>query len=175
MNKRSRKQFEKLKEQYCISVNAFLTKCCGICDESVLNLNLSSNDLKLIFPYLKTSSYNKVLENPKDVYVGNILLVKDYEGNVVPYFKPERIFDECISLDVKEDKKEDNLTKIIDIEELSDYQLSLLAKKYKELGRMKDYRKVCKIIVNRKNKTNIKKYKKAKEKILLKQKEGNYE
>lgn len=175
MNKRSKKQFEKLKGQYCISVNAFLTKYCGIYDESILSMNLSSKDLKVLFPYLKNLSYDKALENPKEVYIGNILLVKDYMGNVVPYFKPKRITDECITLDIKPEDKEDKIITAINLENLPDYQLSLLAKKYKELGRITEYRKVCQMIIDRKNKSNIKKYKHKKEKILIKQKEGYYE
>lgn len=175
MNKRSKKQFEKLKGQYCISVNAFLTKYCGIYDESILSMNLSSKDLKVLFPYLKNLSYDKVLENPKEVYIGNILLVKDYMGNVVPYFKPKRITDECITLDICEDKKEDKFITAINLEKLPDYQLSLLAKRYKELGRITEYRKVCHVITDRKNESNIRKYRNKKEKILIKQKEGYYE
>ena len=173
MNKRSKNQFNKMKTGYCISVNAFLTKYCGIYDESILSMNLSSKDLKTLFPYLKNISYDKVLEDPKEVYVGNILLVKDNSGNVIPYFKPKRITDECITLDIKKDDKKDKITKVINMENLTDYQLSILAKRYKELGRISEYRKVCQIIIDRKDKSNIKKYKK--EKMLIKQKEGYYE
>lgn len=175
MNKRSKKQFDKLKGQHCISVNAFLTKYCGIYDESILSMNLSSKDLKVLFPYLKNLSYDKVLENSKEVYIGNILLVKDCGGNVVPYFKPKRITDECITLEIKKDKKDDQMITAINLEGLTDYQLSILAKRYKELNRITEYRKVCQMIIDRKNKSNIKKYKHKKEKILIKQKEGYYE
>ena len=175
MNKRSKNQFNKMKVQYCISVNAFLTKYCGIHDESILNMNFSSKDLKVLFPYLKNLSYDKVLENPKEVYTGNILLVKDCGGNVVPYFKPKIIMDECITLDIKIEDKEDIVITAINLEKLTDYQLSLLAKRYKELNRITEYRKVCQMIIDRKNKSNIKKYKHKKEKILIKQKEGYYE
>ena len=173
MNKRSKNQFNKMKTQYCISVNAFLTKYCGIYDESILKMNLSSKDLKTLFPYLKNLSYDRVLEDPKQVYTGNILLVKDNSGNVIPYFKPKRITDDCITLDIKEEKKEDKIITAINLEKLTDYQLCLLSKRYKELGRITEYRNVCRLIVERKNKSNIKKYKK--EKMLIKQKEGYYE
>ena len=148
MDSKDKKILNDLKDNNCISLRKFLMFYYGICDSNILSHNLTHKDIKILFPDLKRVSFDYIFDNIKEIYIGSIIMVKDSIGNTVPYINPK--LDICIEddIDVKitlEDK-DNTFEKIIDLENLNLYELVELAKKYKADNRIKEYRKVCRII-----------------------------
>lgn len=169
MGSKDKKILNDLKDNNCISLRKFLMFYYGISDSNILSHNLTHKDIKVLFPDLKRVSFEYVLDNIKEVYIGTIIMVKDSIGNAVPYINPK--LDICIEYDIDieipEEDKDNTFEQIIDLENLNLYELIELAKKYKSNNRIKEYRKVCRIIKKRKE-NDLKIYHEKKEKILLK-------
>jgi hypothetical protein len=68
-------------------------------------------------------------------------------------------------IEITTDKKEKAIEEIVNLENLSLYELSELGKKYKEENRLTEYRKVCRLIKKINNESGIKDFHKKKEKI----------
>ena len=167
MGSKSNKILKDLKSNNFISLRKFLVFYCGVCDRNILSHNLTHKDIKVLFPDLKRVSFEYVIDNIKEIYIGSIIMVKDSIGNAVPYINPK--LDICIEadIDIIEDDKDNTFEEIIDLENLSLYELAELAKRYKTDNRINEYRKVCRIIKKRKDK-NLKIYHEKKEKIIMK-------
>jgi len=168
MNKKNLKQLEK---EYSISLKSFLIDFCGIFNDILLNEKVSNNDIKNLFPELKRVSFDYINKNPKEIYTGEVILVKDSFGFIVPYKKP--VIEEYLEIpdiEINEDIKEKAIEEVVNLEKLNLYELSELGKKYKKENRLTEYRKVCRIIKKIKNENGTKEFHKKKEKI----KEMNY-
>ena len=171
MEKKDRLKFKRLEENYSISLKAFLISHCGIWEKNFLEKPMSHKDIKYLFPFLKRTSFEYVLKNVKELCIGEIFLVKDSFGVCVPYLKPklkeltESEHQEIMSHN-SEKKEDDKFLRTINLENLTLYELTMLSKKYKEQGRITEYRKVCRII--KKNSDVIARKEYHKKKILMK-------
>lgn len=148
-----------------ISVQKFLSIYCGISAENILNVKISHADLKILMPQLKRVGFDSLLKDKTDLYVGNIIAVRDSYGNIAPYKSPEmelnyESYDVCV-----ESNKDKEIKKIIVNEDLNTYELSQLCKKFKISGRMREFRIAYSILKTKKDK-RVKDYKNKK--LLLK-------
>lgn len=169
MNSKDKKILNNLKENNSISLRKFLMFYYGICDSNILSHNLTHKDIKTLFPDLKRVNFDYVLDNIKEVYIGSIIMVKDFIGNSVPYINPKLdiCIEDDIDIEIIEDDKDNRFEEIIDLQNLNLYELVELAKKYKIDNRINEYRKVCRLI--RKTKDNdLRIYHEKKEKIIMK-------
>jgi hypothetical protein len=173
MDNKDKKILNYLKNNNSISLRKFLMFYYGIYDSNILNNNITHNDVKILLPDLKRVSYDFTLENIKDVYTGAIIMVIDSLGNCVPYINPK--LDVCVEyheeFEITNNNSMDKFEEVINLENLNLYELSELAKKYKNCNRLTEYRKICRILKKKKD-SSIKNYHAKKEKILLK---GRYE
>ena len=169
MCSKDRKILDDLKSNNSVSLRKFLMFYYGICDTNLLSHNLTHKDVKTLFPDLKRVSFDYVLDNMKEVYIGTIIMVKDSIGNAVPYINPKLdiCIEEDIDIEITEGDNDNAFEKIIDLENLNLYELVELAKKYKLDNRINDYRRICRIIRKRKD-NDIKIYHEKKEKIIMK-------
>ena len=165
--KNSNRLMDELRKK-SMSIKKFLYYYCGISGESLKNINLSHSDIKLLMPDLKRVSYEYVLNNMSELYVGNIICVIDSYNNIAPYITPVLCETECfINVEKNTNDNDKKITNIILSEDLTIYELSILCKQYKRLGRMKEYRIAHDILKSKKS--PVKQYKKEKE--LLKMEE----
>ena len=169
MDSKDKKILNNLKNNNSISLRKFLMFYYGICNTNILKHNLTHKDVKILFPDLKRVSFDYVLDNIKEIYIGSIIMVKDSIGNSVPYINPKLdiCIEEDIGIEITEDDKDNTFEEIIDLENLNLYELVELAKKYKNDNRINEYRKVCRLIKKRKE-NDLKIYHENKEKIILK-------
>ena len=169
MGSKDKKILNNLKDNNSISLRKFLMFYYGICDSNILSHNLTHKDIKILFPDLKRVSFDYVLENIKEIYVGSIIMVKDSIGNAVPYINPKLdiCIEDDIDIEITEEDEDNTFEEVIDLENLHLYELVELAKKYKTDNRINEYRKVCRMIKKRKD-NGVEEYHKKKEKILMK-------
>ena len=169
MCSKDKKILNDLKDNNSISLRKFLMFYCGICESSIISHNLTHKDIKTLFPDLKRVSFEYVIDNIKEVYIGMIIMVTDSIGNSVPYINPKLdiCIEDDIDIEITEEDKNDIFEEIINLENLNLYELVELAKKYKTDNRINEYRKVCRIIKKRKD-NDLKIYHEKKEKIIMK-------
>lgn len=177
MNNRDKKIMKDLEKNNCISIKLFLISYCRIYNRNLLDSKITHNHIKILFPHLRRVSFIYVLENIKEVYIGNILLVKDSVGHVVPYIKPDVKELGDIKVDCgypnKFEDNDDKFEKAVCLEDLSMHELLQLCKKYKEQNRINEYRKICRLIKKYNKDSGIVEYHKKKEKILMKGRDEN--
>lgn len=166
------KVLKKLEKNNSISIRNFLISYCNIYCEEVLKNEITHKDIRVLFPYLKRISFEYVEKNLKQVYTGQILLVKDKFGNIVPYAKPELMEYDDIDVDIELETEEELFEDVIELESLNYHELVLLSQKYKEMNRLKEYRVVIRMIKKQKKQSGNKQYHKIKDKEYLK---GRYE
>jgi len=167
----NKKELRELEKQYAISLKSFLVVFCGIYNETLLTQKVSHDDIRHLFPELKKVGFDYISKNLNEIYVGNIILVRDSFGFIAPYKKP--LIEEYIempNIEIIETKREKIIEEVVNLENLSLYELSELGKKYKDENRLTEYRKVCRLIKKFNNESGIKEFHKKKEKI----KEMNY-
>ena len=171
MNQKDKQLLRQLENNNSITLRSFLVSHCCIWKKELFNNKLSHDDIKCLFPYLKRASFGYVLSNIRDVYIGNILLVKDSYNNVVPYFKPK--LNEITDIDINEikcidenDANENDSIIVDDIENLTLYELIELRRKYKTQNRIVEYRRISKIIRKNSEVTSNREY--HKKKVLMK-------
>ena len=171
MNQKDKQLLRNLIYNNSITLKSFLISHCGIYQKELLEDKISHDDIKCLFPYLKRSSFEYILTNIREVYIGNILLVRDSYNNTVPYLKPKlnEITDieineeECID---KSENSEDDSILVDEIENLTLYELIELRKKYKTQNRCAEYRRISKIIKRNSDVISNREY--YKKKVLMK-------
>lgn len=110
----------------------FLYEYFGVTDLNIFEM--THDDVKVLFPELKRSSFEEIQKDYTCIYNGNVILVRDKKGDIIPYYNPLRYLEmefECLEKieRPKKIKQQNN----IDIEELSNYQLKEEYKKEKKL------------------------------------------
>lgn len=141
-----------------LSVQDFVYQTYGICGDKISQLN--HKDLKKLFPELRRVSFETASDSHL-LYSGNIILVKDKKGCVLPYARPftQMIYDEII---IKDEEKSEVINDK-DYKELSNYELRTrykLVNKLKCLGKYKACRlMMCEIKERGLNKPGIRKRK----------------
>jgi len=107
-----------------ISLVKFLGLYLGITNE-VLG-EMTHNDIKILLPNLKRCSYDYAYDNSELVLKGEIIIVSDVKGIVVPYFKPsEEMKLEEITV-FAEKVKEVDKHEVLNYTELNNYELRCL-------------------------------------------------
>ena len=113
-----KKVLKDLQKNNSISLKNFLISYCNICCDEVLKNEITHDDVKILFPFLKRVSYKYVEKNLKQIYTGEIILVKDKLGNVAPYVKPEILEYDDIDVDFYVDSKDETFEEIVELENL---------------------------------------------------------
>jgi len=172
-----------------ITVESFLVNYLGIRDNNTLSNQISHKDIKALIPHLVRPSFDYIIEFPDLVYNGEVILVEDSYGSVVPYFNPlflrekkdgefEELTKEAILERPKDDmdfigefveeKPQEEIPNIndIDITKLSNYELKKLLHVYESHGIISAYRKVRNELIYRKDSRHSSK--ESKERVLRK-------
>ncbi len=166
MSNKDKRRLLQLSEQ-AISVAYFIKHFLGVGDEALMRSGLNHHDLSQIFPDLTRIGWNYVLDNPEDVYIGKVILVKDVEGNIVPYLVSDILKQKCEFLSVnqygyKVDEFGTSVTWVkvqpsiedidkIDLSILSIYELQCLLKEYLKAHKLDWYHVVRRELISRKD------------------------
>ena len=171
-------------EMSAISMASFFKRYLGIFDEELLRMNPTHKELAILFPNLKRSSFARILSSPELVYLGQIILVDDGNGNIVPYIYDEQLKElgsRCENLQEHETDNHNTETwsrskeiepldiAYYDLDEMSIYELENLAKYYSRTGQERNYRRVIRTIVSRDDSIQAQ----SEYKVLKKQKKNN--
>ena len=164
----------------------FLKRYLGVIDEELLKMNPTHKELAILCPQLKRSSFACILSSPELVYLGQIILVDDGNGNIVPYIFDEQL-KELSSYCMVEQEQEstngksetwnhDKENELLDIahynlDDMSIYELENLAKYYSRTGQERNYRRVIRTIVSRDD--SIQASRQSKYKALRKERKNN--
>jgi len=114
---------KKTNKDMLITMPEFLYNYLGIEDINIFKI--THEDIKILFPKVKRSSFEKIEKDYTSIYNGDVILVKDKKGKTLPYYNPLRYLDiefddmEMIKkpvLDKEENRK-------VDIESLTNYEL----------------------------------------------------
>lgn len=168
-NNESRK-IEKELKKISISLNKFLTLYCGISEESVVGRKMGHRDIKTLIPILKRTSLEAAYKNRNWLALGEVIIVVDSYGDVVPYIVPEIILPEgCLNLEnMQHSEKLENI--ILD-ENLSRYELVLLCRYYKKNNRIEEYWVATRLLKKKKDSISVKAYKREKYNLRVKGRE----
>ena len=149
----------------CIDLLTFLRNYYGIVNQNLKINRLSHMDMRILFPNVKRGSFEYLDNNQELVYNGDIILVYDCYGFVLPYINPRL---DIISYEDAYDEYADH-EKIdisdVDLEMLSKNELLTLRRKLKNNHQFSDEKMVVKAIRKKKDRGTIR-YKQ--EKRLLK-------
>lgn len=165
-NRSEIENFKKAMKNMCISLEKFLINYCGIYSEEFHNIKITHQDIKKLIPNLKRVSFEYLIGNKKELYIGNVIAVKDSLENIVPYVNPMLEITEIKEVQC-EKKKEEVIKEIIIDENISFYEALELCRYYKTHNKLKEYRIVHKILENLKD-PEIKQYKKKKDNLIVK-------
>ena len=150
---------KKKKNSNCISINKFLRIYYGISDENLLTGSITHNALKHLIPELKRLPFDYAYKNKNLIASGDIILVNDCNGNIIPYESPQAVEDiEDIfgSKEVKNISKEEQAVEdIIFKNNVNLHELSELCKIFKKEHRIREYRVVYRMLRTKKQQ-NIK-------------------
>lgn len=140
-----------MNNNFIITMAEFLYNYFGIEDLNVFSI--THEDIKVLFPELKRFSITELEKDLTLIYKGDVILVKDKKGFVLPYCNPLRYLDVDVK-DLKEIKKPTCLKKsTINIDTLTNYQLK---KEYLKDKRLHKY-SLCRVLKKEMNERNIEK------------------
>lgn len=133
-----------------ITMPKFLYDYLGIEDINIFKI--THEDLKVLMPEVKRYSFEKLERDYSLVYQGDIILVKDIKGKLVPYYNPLKYLEiEIKDLDeiqknciIKEQEE-------LDIENFTNYELK---KEYFKDRKLHKY-KLCRVLKKEIEKRNI--------------------
>ncbi len=171
-------------ELTAISMACFMRRYLGIMDEELLKMGLTHRELATLCPHLRRSSFALILSSPELVYLGDVILVDDGSGNIIPYVfdnhlkelssddQSQSISDTAESKTWSDTKETDSYVIIdSDLDSMSIYELENLAKHYSRTGQERKYRKVIRTIVSRDD--SIQASRQSKSKALRKERKYN--
>lgn len=106
-----------------ITMPDFLYNYLGV--ENINIFEITHEDVKILFPDVKRSSFEKIEKDYISIYNGDIILVKDKKGKTLPYYNPLRTLDiEVTNLEMIERPTFNKEVKQqVDIECLTNYEL----------------------------------------------------
>ena len=138
-----------------ISIQSFLARVLGVRDNSTLSSEITHDDIKQLLPKLARPSFDYILDNPDLVYNGEVYLVEDDLGRVVPYFNPSYVYEETEYLGefIEEEPKEEIIPNVyeIDLTSLNNYELQNLLHLYAKHNLRGAHRKVREELISRKD------------------------
>lgn len=165
-------RLRELLEESAITVNVFIKKCLGLYDEKIMKAKLTHKDLAHMFPKLKRTSFDAIMDDPSCVYTGDVVVVIDTNNNIIPYeysrkksFLESDEFKEVMSSDDwSENPEEWDKTKehvpgasTHDLHALSKYDLECLMSLYTSLGQWRDREIVRRELTSRKDCSHVNK------------------
>ena len=147
-----------------------------LCDESVFDLKISHDDIKLLIPSLIRVNYKRLIKNEGLLYSGGVIAIRDSFGKVYPYLNPTKTStkETYKFIDCKSDKFDIEISELIENEELKPYQLKEVCNKLLELRRFKEY-KIVKRLLSKKIAFESKELKSYKRKKLMLKENGENE
>lgn len=152
--KQDKQRLTRLAEE-SISIQSFLSRVLGIRDNNILSGPITHSDIKALLPKLVRPSFEYIVDNPSLIYNGEVFLVEDTEGKIVPYFNPSYVYEEVgfLGTYVEQPKKKEEIPNINEIElsELSNYELQQLLHIYEQHGIRGAYRRVRNELTTRKD------------------------
>lgn len=169
-NNNQLKNLRKEMDYNSITLKKFLILYCGIKSESLGERKISHEEIKILFPYIKRTSFDVISKNKKCLYSGEIIVVTDSYGKMIPYVKP--IIKEENTLEFNVDVYTQRIEESVIKENLSPYELKMLSKRFKQLGRFKEYRIIRNLLKKSKDLDAIN-YKTKKKKLIMKGREEN--
>ena len=97
--------------------------------------------VKSLFPDLKRTSFEYLEKNPSLMAQGEIVLVEDARGKVIPYFAPEIDYtiEDVEEVSINFDKAK--VEKFKDVEDMTNYELKMAAKKTTNIGTLRKVKK----------------------------------
>lgn len=117
-----------------INMADFLYNYLGITQDNIFSI--THDDVRILLPDLKRSSFSFIRKNLNEIYNGNIVIVKDPKGEVVPYYNPLRYLDLDIEdLDILlkpsyQKKEEKSITSLANYELKKEYTYAKRKHKY---------------------------------------------
>ena len=147
-----------------ISLNKFLKLYLGI-ENDVLK-KMTHYDVKILLPDLCRCSFEYAYENCEMILRGDIIIVSDAKGTIVPYLKPDEKMQynavQIYAIETKNGQKTTTTKENINIKKMSNYELKLLLnvskngyaisnrarKELEERGKVKQKQKVKKRVCN---------------------------
>ncbi len=162
MNKKRKQRLENLSEQ-AVSMEEFLKRFLNINNDELIKQGLTHKELKKIFPNLRRSSFDAILDDPSMVYRGQVVLVLDSNDNVIPYVNNQIKTIESYGIDDVMDESEWSMppeqwsspredtprVQDYDLKSLSIYELELLLQIYSYSNQKSSYFVVRREIVSR--------------------------
>lgn len=172
--KKDRKKQENL-ERKSVSMENFLVRFLGVKDVNLLQSGLTHKDLKSIFPNLKRTGFNTILDDPELVARGEVVLVTDSVNNIVPYSTSNLSIDMSDVMDNEEwsstelwdkEKNSKNITlptiHEYELKSLRIYELVTLMELYSRTGQMNCYEIIRRELISRDDSRHASKHSKAK-------------
>ena len=144
-----------------IDLVSFLCNYYGIVSKNLKINKLTHNDMKVLFPDIKRSSFDNLEHNSSLIYKGEIILVHDCNGYILPYINPHIKVDECFEDISNYEEQEIIDISELDLDKLSKEELLKLRKKLKKNHQYHDEHNVTNKIRNKKN-PKVKQYKRNK-------------
>lgn len=123
-----------------ISLAKFLSRCYHISNKNLSKMTHES--VKLLTPDLKRCSFDFASKNQELLETGQIVMVEDCKGQVIPYMIPKIAMDEYENneITIELDKKPSKID-ITNLEELSNYELITALKRETRVGTLKRIKK----------------------------------
>ena len=150
-----------------MSMSFFLMRIMGIHNEALAREEITHRELAQIFPNLKRTGYDYILDNPQVVYNGDVILVRDATDAVVPYIIPEHLknLSDLGMDDVMDNEEWDSISsedwvtykeptpniQDYDLKSMSIYDLEKLLKIYSQTHQTGNYQKVRREIISRRD------------------------
>lgn len=168
--KRKDKKRQEQLENDALSMQCFLVRYLGITDINLVKAGLTHGDLKALFPNLKRTGFNQVLDDPALVKTGEVLLVTDSLHNTVPYVNQFEL-DVSDVMDSEEwnkpetwsNKKESTPNiQSYELQSLTTYELACLLQIYVKSGQNSAYEVVRRELISREDSNHACKKSKAK-------------
>ncbi len=180
MGKKEDKRRIKGLSNEAITMQQFLNKVLGVQDENLLRAQLTHSDLRTLFPDLKRTSFDHILDDPRMVYSGDIVLVIDNSHKLIPYLVSEQkknledlgindvMSNEDWTLEPTEEwvkpKTEAPAISDYDLTSMSTYELEQLMRVYSATKQVGNFQKVRRELVSRSDSKRSNKISKAKAK-----------
>ena len=163
-------RLRELLEESAISINVFVKRCLGLYNDEIMKAKLTHKDLTHLYPKLKRTSFEAIMDDPRCLSTGQVVVVIDANNNIIPYqyskdeerkksFLQSADFEAVMSSeDWMEDTTEWDKSKehapgasSHDLHGLSKYDLECLMELYIKLGQWRDYETVRKELTSRKD------------------------
>ena len=134
-----------------IDLISFLCNFYGIVNENLKINKLTHTDIKILFPQIKRISIERLNNNLALVYNGDIILVYDCFGKILPYVNPHLQINVCpINENSYAERERINLNSL-ELDELSKEELLNIRRQLKRNHKYLEEKDVVKVIRKKKD------------------------